>query len=88
MVWKGFENVDEEILFFKYQKPTIVAKLIYYNAIYKIETRKPYGAKPIMKYLNKELKKLKRSFDNNLDFYKFSATIIPFLTRSFLWGQA
>src|SRR5690606_34585758 len=57
---RGFKNTDEEILFFKYQKPAIVAKLIYYNAIYKIETKKPYGTKPIRKYLNKELKKLKR----------------------------
>jgi hypothetical protein len=57
---RGFKNANEEIHFFKYQKPVIVSKLIYYNAIYKIETKKPYGAKPIRKYLNKELKKLKR----------------------------
>lgn len=68
---RGFKNIDEEILFFKYQKPTLVAKLIYYNAIYKIEVRKPYGAKPIKKYLKKELKKLKRFFDHNLEFYKY-----------------
>jgi hypothetical protein len=68
---RGFKNTGEEIRFFKYQKPAIVAKLIYYNAIYKIETKKPYGAKPIRKYLNKELKKLKRFFDNNLNFYKY-----------------
>ena len=36
---KEFKNTDEEIRFFKYQKPAIVAKLIYYNAIYKIETK-------------------------------------------------
>ncbi|WP_262250365.1 RteC domain-containing protein [Parapedobacter soli] len=29
---KGFSNEDEEIRFFKHQKPVIVAKLIYYNA--------------------------------------------------------
>ncbi|WP_434059693.1 RteC domain-containing protein [Myroides odoratimimus] len=57
--------------FFKYQKPILVAKLIYYNAIYKIEVRKPYGVKPIKKYLKKELKKLKRFFDQNLEFYKY-----------------
>lgn len=68
---RGFKNIEEEIRFFKYQKPVILSKLIYYNAIYKIETKKPYGAKPIRKYLNKELKKLKRFFDNNLDFYKY-----------------
>ena len=68
---RGFKNIDEEIHFFKYQKPAIVSKLIYYNAIYKIETKKPYGAKPVRKYLNKELKKLKRFFDHNLEFYKY-----------------
>lgn len=80
---KGFKNVDEEIRFFKYQKPTIVAKLIYYNAIYKIETKKPYGAKPIRKYLNRELKKLKRFFDNNLYFYKYYRSNNSFLDESF-----
>ena len=66
-----FKNMEEEIHFFKYQKPVIVSKLIYYNAIYKIETRRPYGNKRTKKYFTKELKKLKRFFDNNLDFYKY-----------------
>lgn len=70
----GFENSDEEIRFFKYQKPVIVSKLIYYNTIYKIETKKPYGIKPIKQYLNEELRKLRRYFDNNLDFYKYYRT--------------
>lgn len=85
---KGFKNTDEEIRFFKHQKPVIVAKLIYYNAIYKIETRKPYGAKHIRKYLNKELKKLKRFFDNNLDFYKYYRSKNSFLDENlFLRGK-
>lgn len=85
---KGFKNNSEEIRFFKYQKPAIVAKLIYYNAIYKIETKKPYGANPIRKYLNKELKKLKRFFDNNLDFYKYYRSNNSFLDeKMFLRGN-
>ncbi len=85
---RGFKNTDEEIRFFKYQKPAIVAKLIYYNAIYKIETKKPYGAKPIRKYLNKELKKLKRFLDNNLDFYKYYRSNNSFLDeKMFLRGN-
>lgn len=70
----GFNNNEEEIHFFKNIKPVFVARLIYYNSIYKIETKKPYGAKSIKKYLNKELKKLKRYFDNHLDFYKYYRT--------------
>ncbi len=38
---KGFKSTNEEIRFFKYQKPAIVSKLIYYNSIYKNETKKP-----------------------------------------------
>ncbi|WP_293908267.1 RteC domain-containing protein [Sphingobacterium sp. UBA5670] len=71
---RGFKDIEEEIRFFKYQKPKIVSKLIYYNAVYKIETKKPYGEKAIKKYLKNELKKLKRYFDNNLEFYKYYRT--------------
>ncbi|WP_179221437.1 MULTISPECIES: RteC domain-containing protein [Sphingobacterium] len=85
---RGFTNVDEEIRFFKYQKPVIVSKLIYYNAIYKIETRKPYRAKRIRKYLKKELKKLKRFFDNNIDFYKYYRSNNSFLDeKMFVRGK-
>ena len=80
---RGFKDTNEEIRFFKYQKPIIVSKLIYYNAIYKIETRKPYGAKRIRKYFTKELKKLKRFFDNNLDFYKYYRSNNSFVDEKF-----
>lgn len=75
----GFKNVAEEIRFFKYQKPVIVAKLIYYNEIYKIETKKPNATKSIRKYLNAELKKLKKFFDNNLEFYRYYRTNNSFI---------
>lgn len=76
---RGFKNIEEEIHFFKYQKPVIVARLIYYNAIYKIEMKKPNGTKAIRKYLNEELRKLKRYFDNNLEFYKYYRTNNSFI---------
>ncbi|TDS57227.1 RteC domain-containing protein [Myroides indicus] len=85
---RGFKNTDEEIHFFKHQKPVIVAKLIYYNTIYKIEAKKPYGTKPIRKHLNKELKELNRFFDNNLVFYKYYRSNNPFLDdKYFLRGK-
>ena len=85
---KGFKDVSEEIHFFKYQKPVIVFKLIYYNAIYKIETKKPYGEKQIKKFLNKELIKLKRFFDNNIDFYNYYRSNNSFLDESlFIRGK-
>ncbi|MEJ5053670.1 RteC domain-containing protein [Sphingobacterium sp. MYb382] len=79
----GFISEKEEIHFFKHVKPVFVASLIYHNAIYKIETKKPYGAKPIRKYLKKELKKLKRFFDNNLDFYMYYRSNNSFLDEKY-----
>lgn len=79
----GFKNTEEEILFFKNQKPVIVSKLIYYNAVYKIETKKPYREKQTKKFLNKELNKLKKFFDNNIDFYKYYRSGNSFLDEKF-----
>ncbi|SHK26008.1 MULTISPECIES: RteC domain-containing protein [Bacteroidota] len=85
---RGFKNTDEEIRFFKYQKPAIVAKLVYYNAIYKIETKKPNNSKAIKKYLNEELRKLKKYFDNNLEFYKYYRTNNSFIDdKLFIRGK-
>ena len=64
-----------EIDFFKNIKPKFASLYIYHNAIFKIETKMPHGGDRITKkYLNKELKKLKRYFDNNLDFYNYHRT--------------
>lgn len=79
-----FKNAKEEIYFFKKVKPRFLAKLIYYNEIYKIETSKPYGGKKVIrKYLYKELDKLKRYFDDNLDFYKYYRTGSAYLDHKY-----
>lgn len=71
----SFKSREEEIYFFKEIKPQFLSKFIYYNAIYKIETKKPYGGYRILKkYYNNELSKIKRYFDNNLDFYRYYRT--------------
>jgi hypothetical protein len=79
---KGFMNQQEEIHFFKELKPKILSKLIYYNSIYRIETKKPNGGERIIhKYYNNELDKLKRYFDNNLEFYKYYRTGSTYLDK-------
>lgn len=84
----SYRNIDEENHFFKHQKPEIVSKLIYYNAIYKIETKKPYGTKQIKKFLKEELSKLKKFFDNNLEFYKYYRTNNTFIDdKLFIRGK-
>lgn len=89
MVKTGFKNQKEEIYFFKRVKPLFIAKLIYYNSLYKIETKRPYGGdKTIKKYLNVELSKIKRYFDGNLEFYKYYRTNSTYLDHKyFLRGK-
>jgi len=78
------KSQEQEIDFFKNIKPKFTSKLIYYNAIYKIETKKPHGGERILKkYLNHELVKLKRYFDNNLDFYKYYRTGSNYLDHKY-----
>lgn len=76
---RGFKDESEEIRFFKYLKPTILSKLIYYNTIYKIETQKPHGTKTTKKYLINKLRELKSFFNNNLEFYKYYRTNSTYL---------
>lgn len=84
VIKRGFKDPQEEIHFFKQLKPQIVSKLIYYNSIYKIETKKPYGGeKNIRKYLNNELNKIKRYFDTNLEFYRYYRTNSNYLDHKY-----
>ncbi|CAI9685779.1 tetracycline regulation of excision, RteC [Elizabethkingia anophelis] len=86
---KGFIEEKDEIHFFKKLKPSILSKLIYYNAVFKIETKKPYGGfKSIKKYLTNEQIRLRKFFDNNLEFYKYFRTDSSYLdNKYFLRGK-
>lgn len=69
------KSQEQEIYFFRHIKPQFTSKLVYYNFIYKMETKMPHGGNKIVKkYLNSELGKLKGFFDSNLDFYKYHRT--------------
>ncbi len=79
-----FASDNEEIDFFKNRKPLILSKLIYYNDIYRIETRKPSGGeKMIRKYYQTELFKLKEFFEENVDFYGYYRTNSTFLDHKY-----
>lgn len=67
-----FKNQSEEVKYFKTQKPKLIAKLIYFAKIYHVETKKPQGTdKSKKKYLQNELEKINRYFDNNIDFIRY-----------------
>lgn len=81
---RGFKNDEDEIHFFKRLKPVILSKLICYNAVFKIEAKKPYGGKQATEdYLNNELLKLKRFYDNNKEFYSYYRTNGTYLDHKY-----
>lgn len=67
-----FPSKEEEISFFKTQKPELLARLLYFHKIYRIETQCPTGSNEVIKlYINKELDSLTYFFNRNLDFYQY-----------------
>jgi len=65
----------EEIEFFREIKPKFTAKIIYYNEIYSMETKKPLGSqKVIRKYYKTKLQNLKTFFKENKEFYHYCRT--------------
>lgn len=70
-----WDSEEKEIDFFKNIKPKFITKLIYYNIIYKIEAKMPYGGERVVKkYLNNELDKIRNYFYNNHDFNSYRRT--------------
>lgn len=71
----NFTTEEQEIEFFKNIKPKFTFKLIYYNIIYKIEVRMPYGGERVVKkYLNNQLEKIKNYFYDNNESNKYHRT--------------
>jgi hypothetical protein len=77
-------NKKEEIEFFRDIKPRFVAKVIYYNEIYTIETNKPFGSQKTMgKYYKAEVNKLNVFFKKNQEFYRYYRTCNNCLDNKF-----
>ncbi len=67
-----FSTKEEEIFFFKNQKPELLSRLLYFHKIYRIEAQCPTGSNEVIKlYINKELDNLTYFFNRNLDFYQY-----------------
>lgn len=66
-----FENIGEEIYFFKVLKPKLVSKLIYYKSLYKIESGLSPTKKNKIKQYEKELRKIQQYAHNNKEFYEY-----------------
>lgn len=89
MFWKkDLTKEEDEIYFFKKLKPDILSKLIYYNAIFKIESKKPHGSyKLIKKYLINEQIRLKNTLIIIWSFINTIERIALFGSKIFCKGK-
>ena len=76
-----FSTKEEEIFFFKNQKPELLSRLLYFHKIYRIEAQCPTGSNEVMKlYINKELDNLTYFFNRNLISINIIVHIQQFMT--------
>jgi len=72
---EGFATLDDEILFFKQIKPTVLGKLIYYNKVFRIETACPANNGNMYEsYFAMHLRELKLEYTEHVcksDFYRY-----------------
>jgi len=72
---EGFTTLEDEILFFKQIKPTVLGKLIYYNKVFRIETACPASNGNMYEsYFAMHLRELKQEYTEhvcNSDFYRY-----------------
>ncbi|WP_306621879.1 RteC domain-containing protein [Chryseobacterium ginsenosidimutans] len=67
-----FENMAEEVYFFKKLKPQFISKFIYYSTILEIESQKPNaGNKALKKYYESEQEKLNNFYLEQAEFYSY-----------------
>ncbi|WP_295219973.1 RteC domain-containing protein [uncultured Chryseobacterium sp.] len=67
-----FENLGEEVHFFKNLKPKFISKFIYYSMVLDMESHKPNaGRKVLMKFYEAEQEKLKNFYTEQSDFYSY-----------------
>ncbi len=66
-----FESEAEEIHFFKYQKPTLLGRLIYFYEILHIESQRPIDNDTLDDYYEKRQEELKIFFDRHVAFFQY-----------------
>ena len=67
-----FEDMAQEIYFFKEMKPSLIAKFIYYSKILDLESTKPTAnQKTIKKHYETALMDMKYFYGQNLEFYNY-----------------
>ena len=77
-----FPTQEDEIRFFKVQKPELLGRLLYFHKICRIEMQCPNGSNEVIrKHLIAELDNLTYFFNRNLDFYQYYRSKSTYLDR-------
>ncbi len=72
IVENNFRNKEKEIYFFKYIKPRVLSKLIYYKEIHTIEVHLPRVQKENQKkFINQHLDRYEYFFSSHIDFGQY-----------------
>lgn len=66
-----FDDSADEISFFKYQKPTLLGRLIYFHEILRIESQRPLSEEELDLYYQRQQEELKRFFDRHVAFFQY-----------------
>lgn len=66
-----FDDEIDEVTFFKYQKPTLMGRLIYFHKILRIESQRPIGEEELDAYYQRKQEELKRFFDRHVAFFQY-----------------
>lgn len=83
-----FDDVVQEIDFFKYRKPALLGRLLYFYEILCIETRRPIDEAMLDEYYMKRQEEQKLFFDRHVSFYQYYRSGACYLDHHyFLRGQ-
>lgn len=79
----SFNDEADEITFFKYQKPTLLGRLLYFHKILRIESQRPVGEEELDIYYQKQQEQLKRFFDRHVSFFQYYRSGITHLDHHY-----
>jgi hypothetical protein len=68
VVQNNFQNINEEIYFFREIKPKVCSKLTFYRKLATIESKRPKARQFQIEFLQKEIYKLHGFFEDHSDF--------------------
>ena len=69
---KEFDSPEDEIRFFKEQKPCIYSKIKFYSKLYQFLLKRPQGSlNKQRRFIDQEIEKLQEDIRENLDFVKY-----------------